>query len=87
MTNGVSDSAVFDGITLLARLSDLYEVTIDNDDSFDYLKAGMVEVKWYKINSSYSKVVNSSVSNDNDVFDEGSNFAYDPSEPGHFPAM
>ena len=54
----------------------------DRDDSLDYLEAGMAEGELYKVNSSYSDAVDSSDSDDNGDFGEGSNFAYDPSLPG-----
>ena len=43
MATGFGDSAIIDGATLLARLSDSDEETGDTDDSFDYLEAGMAE--------------------------------------------
>ena len=82
MATGVGDSAVFDGTTLLARLSDSNEETTDTDDSFDYLEAGMAEHELYKVSSSCSDAVDNSASDDNGDFGEGSNFAYDPSLPG-----
>ena len=65
--------------TLLARLSDSNEETTDTDDSFDYLEAGMAEGELYEVSSSCSDVVDSSASDDNGDFGEGSDFAYDPS--------
>ena len=44
MATQFGNSAVFDGTTLLARLSDSNEETNNTtDDSFDYLEAGMAE--------------------------------------------
>ena len=82
MVTGVGDSAVFDGTTLLARLSDSNEETTDIDDSFDYLEAGMAQGELYKVSSSCSDAVDSSASNDNGDFGEGSDFVYDLSLPG-----
>ena len=82
MATGVGDFAVFDGTTLLARLSDSNEETTDTDDSFDYLEAGMAERELYGVSSSCSDAVDSSASDNNGDFGEGSDFAYDPSLPG-----
>ena len=83
MATGVGDSAVFDETNLLARLSDSNEETTDTDNSFDYLEAGMAEGELYEVSSSCSDAaVDSSASDDNGDFGEGSNFAYDPSLPG-----
>ena len=82
MATGVGDSAVFDGTTLLARFSDSNEETTDTDDSFDYLEAGMAEGELYEVSSSCSDAVDSSASDDDGDFGEGSDFAYDPSLPG-----
>ena len=62
MATGVGDSAIFDGTTLLAQLSDSNEETTDTDDSFDYLEAGMAEGELYKVSSSCSDAVDSSAS-------------------------
>ena len=82
MATGFGDSAVIDGATLLARLSDSDEETGDTDDSFDYLEAGMAEGELEEVSSSCSEAVDSSASNDNGGNDGGSDFAYDPSLPG-----
>ena len=58
------------------------EETTDTDDSFDYLEAGMAKGELYEVSSSCSDAVDSSGSDDNGDFGEGSNFAYDPSLPG-----
>ena len=82
MATGFGDSAVIDGATLLARLSDSDEETGDTDDSFDYLEAGMAEGELEEVSSSCSEAVDSSASDDNGGNDGGSDFAYDPSLPG-----
>ena len=82
MATGFGDSAVFDGATLLARLSDSDEETGDTGDSFDYLEAGMAEGELEEVSSSCSEAVDSSASDDNGGNDGGSDFAYDPSLPG-----
>ena len=82
MVTGDGDSAVFDGTTLLAPLSDSNEETTDTDDSFDYLEAGMAEGELYEVSSSCSDAVDSSASDNNGDFGEGSDYAYDPSLPG-----
>ena len=82
MTTGFGNSAVFDGATLLARLSDSHEETGDTGDSFDYLEAGMAEGELEEVSSSCSEAVDSSASYDNGGNDGGSDFAYDPSLPG-----
>ena len=82
MVTGVGDSAVFNGTTLLVQLSDSNEETTNTDDSFDYLEAGMAEGELYEVSSSCSDAVDSSASDDNGDFGEGSDFAYDPSLPG-----
>ena len=74
MATGVGDSAVFDGTSLLARLSDSNEETIDTDDSFDYLEAGMAEGELYEVSSLCSDGVDSSASDNNGDFGEGSDF-------------
>ena len=83
MATGVGDSAVFDGTTLLARLSESNEEATDTDDSFGYLEAGMAEGELYEVSSSCSDTVDSSASDENGDFREGNHFAYDPSLPGH----
>ena len=82
MATRFGDSAVFDGATLLARLSDSDEETGDIDDSFDYLKAGMADGELEEVSSSCSEAIDSSASDDNGDNDGGSAFAYDPSLPG-----
>ena len=82
MVSGVGNSAVFDGTTLLARLSYSSEEITDTDDSFDYLEAGMAEGELYEVSSSCSDAVDSSARDDIGDFGEGSDFAYDPSLPG-----
>ena len=81
MATGVGDSAIFDETTLLAQLSNSNEETTDTDDSFDYLEAGMAESELYEVSSSCSNGVDSSASDNNGDFGEGSDYAYDPSLP------
>ena len=81
MVTGFGDSAIFDGSTLLSRLLDLNKETTDTDDCFNCLEAGMVKGELYKVSSSCSDAVDSSASDDNGDFSEGSDFAYDPSLP------
>ena len=81
MATGLGDSATVDGTTLLARLLDPDEETTDTDDSFNYLEAGMEAGESEEVSSLCSEVSNSSVSNDNDDSDGGSDFVYDPSLP------
>ena len=75
METGVGDSTVFDGSNLLAQLLHWNEETSDTDDSFDYLEAEMAEGELYEVSSSCSNAVDSSASDDNGNFGEGSNFA------------
>ena len=46
------------------------------------LRAGMGEGELYEVSSSCIEAVDSSASDDNGDFGDGSNFAYDPSLPG-----